>query len=266
MKVGIIGTGNIAGAIVSGALRNEVVHSGEIFAFDALGDKCEEFCGRHGANPCQGISEVIGSSDFIVLSVKPQNYPDVLSEAGKSAADGKVFISVAAGISIDYIKSFLGNEAHVVRVMPNTPLLIGQGATALCRDTLVTDEEFDAAKSLFECGGKTAVLDESVMNAVISVNGSSPAYLFLFAKAVCDYAESVGIDRETAKMLFAQTMVGSAAMLTQSGDDIDTLIKNVTSKGGTTAKALEVFENKGFEDCIKEAMAACTKRADELGS
>lgn len=266
MRTGFIGSGNIAGAIVSGIIKKEVVSPSDIYVFDVDSEKLSEFCSAKSVNACGSISEIVKNSDYIVLSVKPQNYRDVLDEIASQQLDGKVFVSVAAGISIDFVKSIIGKETKVVRVMPNTPLLLGEGATAACRDELVTDEEFERACSLFSCGGKLAVLDEAQMNAVIAVNGSSPAYLFLFAKAVCEYAKSVGIDEENAKILFAQTMIGSAKMITDSGDDLQTLIDKVTSKGGTTAAALNVFYEKGFTDCIEEAMAACTKRAEELGS
>ena len=266
MRTGFIGSGNIAGAIVSGIISKEVVSPSDIYVFDVDTEKLSAFCSAKSVNACGSISEIVKNSDYIVLSVKPQNYRDVLDEIASQQIDGKVFVSVAAGISIDFVKSIIGKETKIVRVMPNTPLLLGEGATAACRDVLVKDEEFERACSLFSCGGKLAVLDEAQMNAVIAVNGSSPAYLFLFAKAVCEYAKSVGIDEENAKILFAQTMIGSAKMITDSGDDLQTLIDKVTSKGGTTAAALNVFYEKGFTDCIKEAMAACTKRAEELGS
>ena len=266
MKVGFIGAGNIAGAIVSGILGKGIVLPAEVNVFDVDTEKLNAFCTPKGVNACKSISETVSCSDYVVLSVKPQNYRDVLAEVACSSIDGKIFVSVAAGISISFIKSILGANAKIVRVMPNTPLLLGQGATAACRDEIVTEEEFDCACSLFSCGGKLAVLDEAQMNAIIAVNGSSPAYLFIFAKAVCEYAESVGIDPEKAKLLFAQTMIGSAKMITDSGDELQVLIDKVTSKGGTTAAALKVFEERGFTDCIKDAMAACTKRADELGS
>ena len=128
-----------------------------------------------------------------------------------------------------------------------------------------SEAEFKSVCSLFECSGTVSVLDEAHMNEIISVNGSSPAYIFLFAKSVCEYAESCGIDYDAARNLFAQTLIGSAKMITESGDDLQTLIDNVTSKGGTTAKALEKFREADFAGIIKSAMQACTDRANELG-
>ncbi len=255
----------MASAIASGVIRAGVVSDSDIYAYDVIDVKIDEFRESNDINKCSCIAELVGFCDMVVLSVKPNNYNDVLSEIAKTDISGVTFVSIAAGISTDRIKSVIGKEAMVVRVMPNTPILLGCGAAAACRCSNTGDEEFRAACSLFECSGELVVLDESKMNEVIAVSGSSPAFLFLFAKAVCEYAESVGISFDSAKLLFAQTMAGSAKMILNSGDDLQTLMDKVTSKGGTTAKALEHFYASGFEDIIKGAMQACTDRANELG-
>ena len=148
--------------------------------------------------------------------------------------------------------------------MPYTPLLLGCGASALCPCGNVSDEEFEEVRKLFACSGVTERLDESQMNAVISVNGSSPAYIYLFAKAMADYACEQGISTEAAMNLICATLKGSAEMLMRSGDSPDTLIKKVSSPGGTTLAALKVLEERNFYEAIKSAMDACTKRAEEL--
>ena len=149
--------------------------------------------------------------------------------------------------------------------MPNTPLLLGCGATALCPSDNISDEDFDFVKRIFSASGVCQVLPENQMNTVISVNGSSPAYIYLFAKAMRDYAIEQGISESSAMELICSTLKGSAEMLTKSGDDVDTLIRKVSSPGGTTLAALDVLDRGGFYENIKEAMAACTKRAGELG-
>ena len=148
--------------------------------------------------------------------------------------------------------------------MPNTPLLLSKGATALSPTDNVDPQVFEVVKAMFETSGVIEILPENLMNAVISVNGSSPAYIYLFAKAVCDSAEKQGIDRDVAMKLFAAVLEGSAEMLRSSGDDPDTLIQKVSSKGGTTIAALERFYAHGFEAMVDDAMNACTKRAEEL--
>lgn len=265
MTLGFVGFGNMAVAIAQGVIKSNVVSAEKIYAYDVLCDKILEFKNHHNINCADTLEALASACDTIILAVKPQNYEEVLTSFSALDTSHSIFVSIAAGISIDKIKKYLGNDSKVVRVMPNTPLLLGYGATALCRCNEISDEEFKAVCKLFECSGITEVLSEDKMNEIIAVNGSSPAYLFLFAKAVCDYAESCGISREAAKNLFAQTMIGSAKMITDSGDELQTLIDKVTSKGGTTAKALECFYNADFEGTIKAAMDACVKRANELG-
>ena len=149
--------------------------------------------------------------------------------------------------------------------MPNTPLLLSQGATAMCRSQGVTDEMFETVEEFFSSCGTVSELEESQMNAVISVNGSSPAYFYLFAKAMLDNAEKQGIAKEVALPMIAQTLIGSAGMLVYSGKTPDELIEMVSSPGGTTLEALNVFYQHDLEKIVDEAMLACTKRAEELG-
>ena len=218
-----------------------------------------------GVNIIYDGAELAEKSDIIVLAVKPQNYDEVLEEIKSAANDKKVFVTIAAGISIEYVRKGLGVNCPMVRVMPNTPLLLGKGATALCRSENISNEDFKIVYDMFANSGEVVVLPEEQMNAVIAVNGSSPAYVYLFAKAMTDYAVSVGIEKDTALKLVAQTFIGSAEMLLSSGDDPDTLIQKVCSKGGTTIEAVNVLNEKNVSQTIIDAMAACTKRAEELG-
>jgi pyrroline-5-carboxylate reductase len=173
---------------------------------------------------------------------------------------------MVAGISTAYIADRLpGSSPAVVRIMPNTPIMLGAGATGICANSHTTPAQLQFVKSLLVGASIVCDIPESQMNPSINLNGSSPAYLFLFAKAAVDYAKSEGIDEKIALELFANTMIGSAKMLTESGMDPQTLINMVTSPGGTTLAALRVFEDCGFEKIIAQAMSACTKRAQELG-
>ncbi|MGN0460505.1 MAG: pyrroline-5-carboxylate reductase family protein, partial [Ruminococcus sp.] len=150
-------------------------------------------------------------------------------------------------------------------VMPNTPLLLGKGATALCPSQNISKEDFEIVKDMFALNGTVEVFGEEHMNEIIAVNGSSPAYIYLFAKAMADYAQECGIPYESALNLVVATLEGSAAMLRDSGDSPDTLIKKVSSPGGTTIAALDTLEEYKFYDAVKSAMASCTRRAEELG-
>ena len=218
-----------------------------------------------GVNVFSSSPEVVRLSDIIVLAVKPQNYAEVLEEIRSEAGTDKTFVSIAAGISIAYVQNALGCACPVVRVMPNTPLLLKKGASALCPSAEISAEDKQVVYDMFAGSGVCEYITEDHMNEIISVNGSSPAYIYLFAKAMADYAASKGIDYDKAMNLICATLEGSAAMLRESGDSADVLIEKVSSKGGTTIAALEKLREHGFTDAIFDAMEACTKRAEELG-
>lgn len=264
-KVGFIGAGNMAQAIIRGMVGNAGYLPESIVIYDIDAHKCSQLAAALGVVACADACEVAAKSDILFLAVKPQNYEDVLRTIAGAATEQKIFVSIAAGISTSYIVKTLGVACPVIRVMPNTPLLLGQGATALCRASDVSDEAFGLVCGIFAASGEIAVLDEEKMNAVIAVNGSSPAYVYLFAKALLDYAGSVGIDEAAALTLVCKTLEGSAAMLRSSGNSADELIKMVSSPGGTTLKALESLDRDRFYPALLAAMDACTKRAEELG-
>lgn len=262
--IGFIGAGNMATAIVNGILSSEAAGGARIAVFDLDQSKLR-LMEEKGVKTVSSGKELTECSDIIVLAVKPQNYEEVLQEIRPAASQEKVFVTIAAGISIEYVRSRLGVNCPMVRVMPNTPLLLGKGATALCRSENISQEDFEQVYALFAHSGEVAVLPEEQMNAVIAVNGSSPAYIYLFAKAMVDYAASVGIDPSTALRLVCKTFEGSAEMLRSSGDTPEELIAKVCSKGGTTIEAMTVLRERQVPEAIMEAMAACTRRAEELG-
>jgi len=262
-RIGFIGAGNMATAIVKGLLKAEVPQ--ECISVYDCNVKQLKHMAELGVNIIYDGAELTEKSDIIVLAVKPQNYDEVLEEIKSAATPQKVFVTIAAGISIDYVRKGLGVDCPMVRVMPNTPLLLGKGATALCRSENISDDDFKVVYDMFANSGEAVILPEDKMNAVIAVNGSSPAYVYLFAKAMTDYAVSVGIEKDTALKLVAQTFMGSGKMLLASGDDPDTLIQKVCSKGGTTIEAVNVLNENNVPQIIMDAMAACTKRAEELG-
>lgn len=263
-RIGFIGSGNMATAIINGLIKNKVCPEDNIRVFDL--DKAKlRIMAEKGVVVLESSADVVKNSDIIVLAVKPQNYPEVLSEIKPFTDDNKVMVSIAAGISINYIRNGLSLNCPVVRVMPNTPLLVGKGATALCPSGNTKTEDFEAVKKMFSLNGAAVVLSEDHMNEIIAVNGSSPAYIYLLAKVMADYAESCGIEYDKAMKLICATLEGSAEMLRSSGDSPQTLIDKVSSKGGTTVAALERLREYKFEEAVTEAMKSCTQRALELG-
>ena len=263
-KIGFIGAGNMATAIIKGLIAQNGTAE-NLGVYDTLEEKCELMRALSvGVYPSS--QELVRQSDIIVLAVKPQNYAEVLDAVREQANTDKTFVSIAAGISIGYVRRALGCDCPVVRVMPNTPLLLRKGATALCPSDGISDEDRELVYRMFAGGGVCEYIPEAHMNEIIAVNGSSPAYIYLFAKAMADYAESCGIDRAQAMNLICPALEGSAAMLRDSGDSPDTLIEKVSSKGGTTIAALEQMRALGFTEAITEGMKACTKRAEELAN
>ena len=264
-RTGFIGAGNMATAIINGILTNNAKSAEDISVFDLDAAKLELMKAK-GVDTVTSCRELAEKSDVVVLAVKPQNYDEVLADIRDSVKDSTVIVTIAAGISIEYVRRGLGRNCPAVRVMPNTPLLLGKGASAVCRSENISDEDLEEVKKMFALSGDVVILPESKMNAVIAVNGSSPAYIYLFAKAMLDYAVSVGIDKDAAMSLICKTFEGSAEMLRSSGDTPEVLIEKVSSKGGTTIEALKVLNERGVPQAISDAMAACTKRAEELGS
>jgi len=265
ISVGFIGSGNLANAIIKGMISEGYIKSENIYIFDLDPQKTAALS-KYGVRICDRPDCLVNQCNYIFLTVKPQVYKTVLGDIKKHLDNSKIMVSVAAGMSIASIQSMAGFDCKVIRTMPNTPALLGQGATALTKSESVSEPEFEFILNLFNTIGKTAVIPEEQMDSVVSVNGSSPAYIFLFAKAVTDYAAGQGIAPDTANRLFCQTLIGAAHMLRDSGMTPDELIRMVTSQGGTTEAAMKVFAQNDFEQIIAQAMDACTKRTVELGS
>lgn len=263
-KVGFIGAGNMATAIIKGLMAQNSGKADFINVFDTDENKCS-LMNELGASVCKSGCEVVEKSDIIVLAVKPQNYSDVLQAIKPAVNENKTFVSIAAGISIGYVQSALDCICPVVRVMPNTPLLLKKGASALCPSDNISDEDKQLVYNMFAGSGVCEYIAEEHMNEIIAVNGSSPAYIYLFAKSMADYAQKQGIDYDKAMNLVCATLEGSAEMLRKSGDSADVLIEKVSSKGGTTIAALDKLNEHGFYEAVQDAMDACTKRAEELG-
>jgi len=269
ITVGFIGAGNMGYAIMRGVATSGLCDSSngdkaiKLSAFDVNTQQTERLK-EYGVTACASEKDIMESCKYVFLAVKPQMFEEVLKTLSPYATKDTVFVSIAAGITDKYISDMTVENAKVVLVMPNTPLLLGEGASALSRNEEVTDEEFDVVLSIFSACGTAKVISKDKMKEIIAINGSSPAFTYLFAKCFMEYACSVGIDENVAKELFAKTLIGSAKMITDSGYSIDELITMVSSKGGTTIAGLNELYNGGFEQSISDCCKACTKRAYEL--
>ncbi len=258
-KLGIIGAGNMGSAIINGIKKSGM--DVEMYAYDKFTEKLDTL----PVTPCANEIEVVKLCKYVLLSVKPQMLGEVLDTIAPAVTADTVFISICAGISAEFIRKHTIDNAKVVLVMPNTPMMLGEGASAMSCDDSVSDEEFSFARSVIGSCGITEVVPPNRMKEVIAINGSSPAFIYLYAKGFIDYADSVGIDKDAALRLFAQSLIGSAKMLSDSGMTVDELIKQVSSPGGTTIAGLEKLNEGDLLGDVKRCCEACTKRAYELG-
>lgn len=263
INVGFIGAGNMGSAIMKGISESEAGKNIQLYAFDPDSSKTAAL-ESYGVSAAASEAELTGKCKYVFLAVKPQVIESVIEAAAPAVTGETVIVSIAAGITDEFIAKKTIPDAKVILVMPNTPLLLGEGASALSRSETVSDEEFELILGVFRSCGKAAVISKDKMKEIIAINGSSPAFIYLFAKAFIDYADSVGISKESATELFSQSLIGSAKMITDSGYSIDELIKMVSSPGGTTLAGLDKLYEGGFEDTVKKCCENCTKRAYEL--
>ena len=260
--ISFIGAGNMAYAIVNGYIRKNAAET--VGVYDISEERRKIFSDM-GCRVMEDYKKAAEFAKYIVLCVKPQTIETVLEGIREYITEEKVIISIVAGVSAEYIQEKIGFECKVVRTMPNTPLLIGYGATAVSDTGNLTEEEFETAQELFKSAGKTAKIPSELMNEVVALNGSSPAYIYLFAKVFVDKAQEMGINRESARELFCETLIGSAKMMMESGKSEEELIKMVCSPGGTTLSGLEELKKNNFEESLEKCIEACVKRAYEIG-
>lgn len=263
MKIGFIGAGNMGSAIMKGIAGSSMSYETELFAYDPFKDKLLALS-ETGVTAMESSFDVARNCKYVFLAIKPQQFGDVLPCIKDAVTEETVIVSIAAGITSEYIRSETIPNAKVVLVMPNTPLLLGAGATALSKNDYVSYDEFAVVRRIFDSCGVTAVISIDKMKEIIAINGSSPAFIYLFAKGFIEYAESQGIDAKTALSLFSQTLIGSAKMLTDSGMSVDELIHMVSSPGGTTLAGLDALYEGKLTDIVTDACQRCTKRAYEL--
>lgn len=258
MKIGIIGGGNMGAAILAGIRKDYAVSVCE------QDSARRQFLKRSFAVTAKDLKTVVAQSDVSILAVKPQQFDEVLGEIRVHLAKDKLIISIAAGITCRYIEQRLGAGMRVIRTMPNLPAQISEGMTAICKGKKATGQDLRLACRIFDCIGKTVVVQERWMDAVTAVSGSGPAYLFLVVEALQKAAVSLGLKKDLSGQLIAQTLKGSLALLEKSNEDAGVLRARVTSKGGTTQAAMDVFLKNKFEVIFEQALQAAAKRAGEL--
>ena len=266
-KIGSIGAGNMGLAIIDGAVGCKAFLNSDVAIFDICQDKID-LCKSKGYNVLPSEEDILQNCEIVLLAVKPQIYESLLNKLKDTPRKVKnqIIITIAAGISTAFIQGFLGEETKVIRVMPNTPLLIGYGACAFSKTENVSDEEFNKILKIFENMGEVAVIPEEHMNNIIAANGSSPAYVYYFIDCITRSVEKMGVEKEVARKLVAQTFVGAAEMVLRTGKEPKELIQQVCSPGGTTIESIKVFDEKNIYSIINESCVKCVNRAYELNA
>ena len=264
-KLGIIGCGNMAEAILKGILDSKFLKSVGIFAFEINQEKKEYISGKYHILFADSLQFLVKNSEYILISVKPQNISSLLDKL-KTCFDYKrnVIISIAAGVSTNYIAHKLKSDAPVIRIMPNTPAIVKKGMAAISKGIYATGEDVEFAKKLMGSLGNFIVIDEKFQDTVTAVSGSGPAYFFLFCKYLIEAALKNGLNQTTAEMLAINTMVGAGEMMQKFEMSADHLIKMVASPGGTTEIALNKFIENGLEKIVLESVESAIKRSKEL--
>lgn len=262
--IGLLGFGNMGAAIAKGLLAARMIAPGRIRVYDVAEDKRVEAAAL-GMDVASSPEELAAGCDTIVLAVKPQAMAEALAPLATAITPQTCVVSIAAGISIARIQSLLGPDIRVIRVMPNTPAMVNTGAAGFATSENCTETDAEAARCIFEAIGVAEQVPEAMIDAVTALSGSGPAYFFYMTECLVDAAVAQGMDREQATRLAAQTLLGAGRLLDQSGEPASVLRERVTSKGGTTAAALESFRKNGFDRVIAEGVAAAAARSRELG-
>jgi len=265
MKIGFIGLGNMATAIIGGVLKKGLASPADICGSARTTATCEKVNQILGIETCTDNKRIAAQSDLLVLAVKPIFFPEVMEEIRETVRPETVIISIAAGKTLSYIQEgFKNPAAKIVRCMPNTPALVGEGCTGVCANENVKPEELYGVLNLMRSFGVAEVVPERLMDTVVGVSGSSPAYVFMFIEAMADAAVAGGMPRKQAYQFAAQAVLGSAKMVLETGLHPGELKDMVCSPGGTTIEAVKVLEEKGMRGAVMDAMEACIEKSRQL--
>jgi pyrroline-5-carboxylate reductase len=265
-RIGFVGAGNMATALLEGLLRAGVVSPAQIRVSDSDRPRAQRLADAHGVALAADNRELASWASVLMLAVKPQSMPHALLECAPGLAREALVISVAAGVRCDTIAAALPSGTRIVRAMPNTPALVGAGATALAASATATSADRELATRLFDAVGRTVLVDEAHMDAVTGLSGSGPAYVMVVIEALADGGVRAGLSRDTALLLATQTVLGSAQLLLASGDHPAVWKDRVMSPGGTTSAGLEALEAGRLRYTLGRAVQKAALRSRELGT
>jgi pyrroline-5-carboxylate reductase len=265
MKIGFIGLGNMAKAIIGGILQQNQVEQGDIIGSDLSQEAELAAKEMYGICVCRDNKQVAEEADILFLAVKPLMMEEVIGEISSCVKPGVLIVSIAAGKTFGFLQEAFGrDDVKLVRCMPNTPALVGEGMTGVSGDSNVSQEDMGRVLELLEALGKASVVPERLMDAVVGVSGSAPAYVFILIEAMADGAVAAGMPRQQAYEFASQAVLGSAKMVLETGKHPGELKDMVCSPGGTTIAAVKVLEEKGFRGVIMDAIDACIEKSKML--
>ncbi len=263
-KLTIIGFGHMGSAIIAGALSVGVLKASDVTVSDASEENLNRAAAL-GVNTCAENREAVKGADTVIIAVKPNNLAGLASDI-RDCIGGAVIVSICAGKRIETLSELFGKGAKIIRVMPNTPALAGEGMAALCRSENVDDGELNYVLGIFRSFGRAEILREELFDVVTAVSGSGPAYVYAFIDGLMKYAIESGMTYGQAKVFAAQTVLGSAKLALMSDESPQKLKENVCSPGGTTIEAVKVLDGRGFEEIIQDAAKACEEKSRALAS
>lgn len=260
-KIGFIGCGNMARAMIGGIIKSNIFKSSQIIASDTNETAVLNAGKDIMIDTTTDNKTVVRESEVVVLSIKPMYYAQVIAEITPYVTPDQIIVTIAPGQTLAKVGGAFGKDVKIVRTMPNTPALVCEGITGVCCNDKVSEKELEYICSILQGFGRTEVVPEHLMDVVVSVSGSSPAYVFMFIEAMADAAVADGMPRDKAYRFAAQAVLGSAKMVLETGKHPGELKDMVCSPAGTTIEAVRVLEEKGFRSAVFEAMKACTKKA-----
>ena len=263
--LGFLGFGNMGGAILGGLIKTGVLAPENAVVYDIDADKCAAAQGL-GVSVAVSPDDLARRCSMLLLAVKPQSMDDALAQLKPGFSPATLVLSIAAGISIDYLRKRLGAEIRVARIMPNTPALVGEGAAGIALSENCTDDDGQAAQTIFEAIGVAVMVPEKAIDAVTALSGSGPAYFFYTVECLVSAAVAEGLNEDQATKLAAQTLLGAGRLLAESGEPASVLRERVTSKGGTTAAALAAFRDADLGGVLAAGVSAAAARSRELGA
>ncbi|MED1955008.1 pyrroline-5-carboxylate reductase [Brevibacillus centrosporus] len=266
-RIGFLGAGSIVEAMLSGILKKGLLSSDRIYVTNrSNSERLDHLAGTYGVNTTHDKFEVIAASDILILAMKPKDSGEALKELRGAVHEGQLVISVIAGVSTTLIGEWLGVNCPIIRTMPNTSSAVGLSATGIAANHSVTEEQLQLATHLFESIGTVYSVAEEELDIVTGLSGSGPAYVYYLVEAMMGAGATAGLDREMARQLTLQTVLGAAHMLMDTREDPAILRKKVTSPGGTTQAGMEVLESYRFQEAVTSAILRASERSREMGA